>query len=275
MSAPGRYRSMFDLSGKVAVVTGGAGILGRHFCRALADHGAAVAVADREVEQAERLAAEIRADYGARALAVRVDVADPASVAAMAAAVESGLGPVDILHNNAATKGVSLEAFFAPLEAYALSTWRDIMAVNLDGMFVVAQVLGEGMARRGRGSIVQTASIYGVTAPDSRIYENSRYLGREINTPAVYAVSKAGVIGLTRYLSTHWGHRGVRVNTLTPGGVESGQNETFKASYSSRVPLGRMARPEEMTGALIFLASDAASYVTGQNLVVDGGWTAW
>jgi NAD(P)-dependent dehydrogenase (short-subunit alcohol dehydrogenase family) len=149
------------------------------------------------------------------------------------------------------------------------------MAVNLDGMFNVAQVFGAQMAERSYGSIVQTASIYGLMGPDQRIYEGSEYLGRAINTPAVYTASKAGVIGLTKHLATYWAARGVRVNTLTPGGVESGQNDTFKQRYGARVPLGRMARADEMVGAMLFLVSDAASYVTGQNIAVDGGLSAW
>jgi NAD(P)-dependent dehydrogenase (short-subunit alcohol dehydrogenase family) len=149
------------------------------------------------------------------------------------------------------------------------------MAVNLDGMFLVARTIGAGMAMRGKGTIIQTASIYGVVGPDQRIYEGSEYLGRAINTPPVYSASKAGIIGLTRYLATYWGAAGVRVNTLTPGGVESGQNVEFTRRYSERVPVGRMARADEMVSALIFLASDASSYVTGQNIIVDGGLSAW
>jgi NAD(P)-dependent dehydrogenase (short-subunit alcohol dehydrogenase family) len=132
------------------------------------------------------------------------------------------------------------------------------------------------MARRGGGgSIIQTASIYGIVAPDQRIYEGSEYHGRPINTPAVYSASKAGVIGLTRHLATYWAERGVRVNTLTPGGVSSGQNSEFSRRYAARVPLGRMAEADDMVGAAVFLASDASLYVTGQNIVVDGGLSAW
>jgi NAD(P)-dependent dehydrogenase (short-subunit alcohol dehydrogenase family) len=125
------------------------------------------------------------------------------------------------------------------------------------------------------GSIVQTASIYGILASDKRIYEGSFYLGRQIGNPAVYSTSKAAVVGLTRYLAAYWADKGIRVNTLTPGGVESGQNDTFKQKYSARIPMGRMARGEEMVGALIYLVSDASSYVTGHNIVVDGGLSAW
>jgi NAD(P)-dependent dehydrogenase (short-subunit alcohol dehydrogenase family) len=149
------------------------------------------------------------------------------------------------------------------------------MAVNLDAMFLVAREVGSLMASRRRGSIIQTASIYGVVAPDPRIYEGSQYLGRAMSTPPAYSASKAAVIGLTRHLAAYWGPSNVRVNAITPGGVESGQNEAFKTRYSARVPLGRMAEADEMVGALIFLASDASSYVTGQNIVVDGGLTVW
>lgn len=271
----GTYRKLFSLAGKVAVVTGGAGILGRHFCAALADHGAAVAVLDLDAGAVKGLAAELQETYGVKTAGIAADIGDPASVAEAAEAIERTLGPVDVLHNNAATKGRSLDAFLEPLESYSLETWREVMAVNLDGMFLVAREIGGRMAKRGKGSIIQTASIYGVMGPDQRIYEGSHYMDRPINTPPVYSASKAGVVGLTKYLATYWGASGVRVNTLTPGGVESGQNDTFKQRYGARVPLGRMALPDEMTGALVFLASDASSYVTGQNIHVDGGLSAW
>ena len=143
-------------------------------------------------------------------------------------------------------------------------------------MFLVAKAVGKQMVAQGKGgSVIQTASIYGVMAPDQRIYEGSFYLGRQINTPAVYAVSKAGVIGLTKYLAAYWADKGIRVNTLTPGGTESGQNDEFKRRYSNRVPLARMAQAHEMVGTLLYLASDASSYVTGQNIIVDGGLSIW
>ena len=149
------------------------------------------------------------------------------------------------------------------------------MAVSY-GVFLMAQAFGHEMVKAGRGgSIIQTASIYGHVAPDQRIYEGSEYEGRAINTPAVYTASKAGVIGLTKYLACYWGDKNIRVNTLTPGGVESGQNEEFKKRYSARTPLGRMADADDMVGAAVYLASDASRYVTGQNIIVDGGLSCW
>ena len=262
----------FDLTGRTAIVTGGGGILGRGFCQVLAEHGARVAVLDVDQEAARQTAATI----GTTAVAVKCDVADPRSVAAAVAEVVGTCGGIDILHNNAATKTANLADFFATFEDYRLETWREVMGVNIDGMFLMAQAVGRQMVAQGRGgSIVQTASVYGVVAPDQRIYEGSNYFGRPINTPAVYSTSKAAVVGLTRFLAAYWASHGIRVNALTPGGVESGQNEVFSRKYSARVPLGRMARADEMQSALLFLASDASSYVTGQNLVVDGGLTCW
>lgn len=269
------YRGLFSLSGKVAVVTGGGGLLGQHFCLGLAEAGASVAVVDID-EQKALACAERLVNAGHNAMGVRCDVANPSDVRAMVAAVVAQYSSVDILHNNAAGKSSDLNGFFAPFETYSLEQWREIMATNIDGMFLVAQAVGKQMVLQARGgSIIQTSSIYGVMAPDQRIYSGSQYLGRSINTPAVYAASKAAVIGLTRYLATYWAGVGIRVNTLTPGGTESGQNAEFVKKYSSRVPLNRMALPHEMVGALLYLASDAASYVTGQNIIVDGGLDAW
>jgi NAD(P)-dependent dehydrogenase (short-subunit alcohol dehydrogenase family) len=263
----------FDLTGRTAIVTGGGGILGQGFCRVLAEHGARVAVFDVNQAAAQQTADAIGAGT---AIAVSCDVSDPRSVADAVGRVVREFGGIDILHNNAASKSGNLANFFAPFEEFALETWREIMGVNIDGMFLMAQAVGKQMIQQGRGgSIIQTASIYGVVAPDQRIYEGSQYLGREINTPAVYSASKAAVVGLTRYLAAYWGAHAIRVNTLTPGGVESGQNDVFSRKYSARVPLGRMARADEMQSALLFLASDASSYVTGQNLIVDGGLTCW
>lgn len=270
------YRDRFDLRGKVAIVTGGAGILGQHFCAGLAESAATVAVVDLHEGKAKELALALSDRYKVGAIGIGCDVSNPQSVQAMVARVVSEYGEINVLHNNAAGKSDDLDAFFAPFEEYSLDQWRKIMAVNLDGMFLVAQAVGKQMVAQGKGgSIIQTASIYGLMAPDHRIYEGSFYLGRQINTPAVYTASKAAVIGLTKYLATYWADKGIRVNTLTPGGTESGQNDEFNRRYSARIPMNRMATAQEMVGALLYLASDASSYVTGQNIIVDGGLSAW
>jgi len=271
-----QYRNLFELKGKTAVVTGAVGILGQRFCRGLAEFGAQVAVVDLELDRCAAFAEELERDYGTHALGVACDVSHPESVAGMVGQVVKRFGAIDVLHNNAASKSADLDAFFATTEEYSLHEWRRIMSVNIDGMFLVAQAVGGQMQKQGTGgSIIQTASIYGLLSSDKRIYEGSHYLGRQISNPAVYSTSKAAVVGLTRYLAGNWGDKGIRVNALVPGGVESGQNETFKSRYSARVPLARMAQPDEMVGALVYLASDASSYVTGHCLVVDGGLSAW
>ena len=271
------YGKLFSLEGRTAIVTGGAGILGRHFCRALAAFGANVVVCDREQKACDDVVQTIGQEQrSGKAIGITCDVADPGSVDAMVATVLARFGSCDILLNNAATKGADLKAFFASAEDYGLDAWREVMRVNLDGMFIVARAVGKAMiaGRRG-GSIIQTSSIYGVVGADQRIYEGSEYMGVRISNPIVYSASKSAVLGLTRHLATAWAPHGIRVNTLVPGGVGSGQNDRFAANYSARVPLGRMARAEEMPGAVIYLASDASSYVTGQCLIVDGGLTTW
>jgi NAD(P)-dependent dehydrogenase (short-subunit alcohol dehydrogenase family) len=264
----------FRLDGRVIVVTGGVGILGSVYCRALAEAGADVVIADMEAAACESLAAEIRGASGTRTMAAPVDLASEESVVAWARRILDGHGHVDVLVNNAATRSPNI---FAPLEKFPLADWEQVMRVNVTGAFLATRELGPSMAARGRGSIINVSSIYGLVGPDNRIYEGSYYddLGSAINTPFIYSASKGALISMTRYLATYWGAQGVRANTLTPGGVRSGQNEAFVQKYSERVPLGRMAESDDMIGALLFLASDASSYVNGQNLVVDGGWTAW
>lgn len=267
---------LFDLTGKVAVVTGGVGIIGSRVCRGLAAHGAKVAVVDLDGEAAITLAEEISQVYGVETAGVCCDVASPDSVKAMVAQVVERLGGIDVLHNNAATKTKNPGDIFVPLEEFSIDVWREVMSVNLDGMFLVAQAVGKRMLEQGRGgSIVQTASTYGVVGPNFAIYDGSEYMGYRITTPIAYSASKAAVLGLTRHLATYWAEKGIRVNTLVPGGVQSGQNETFQKNYGARMPLGRMANRDEMVGAVVYLASNASSYMTGQCVVVDGGWTAW
>jgi NAD(P)-dependent dehydrogenase (short-subunit alcohol dehydrogenase family) len=262
----------FDFTGETIVLTGGAGILGARFADAFARRGASIAVLDRDVARARNVAAEVVRAHGVRAIAIETDVADRAAVTDARRRVEQSLGRASVLVDPAATK---TEGFFDPFEAFRPEDWDEVMRTNVTGAMFAAQEFGAEMARHGGGSIVNILSIYGVVAPDQRIYEGSMYEGRPINTPAVYSVSKAALWGLTQYLAAYWGQAGVRVNAVSPGGVFSGQNETFVQRYSARVPFGRMAEVDEISGAVVFLASRAASYVTGQNIVVDGGLSAW
>jgi NAD(P)-dependent dehydrogenase (short-subunit alcohol dehydrogenase family) len=266
--------SRFRLDGKVVVITGATGILGGAYCRGFAQAGARVIASDLSLARCEELGREINAQHPASVVPLEVDLRDEQSVAGWAAVISKQFGGIDVLINNAAAKS---PRFFAPLPDFPLADWNEVMAVNLTGMFLAIRALGPAMAERGRGSIVNVSSIYGVVGPDQRVYEGSNYpeLGGAINTPLVYSASKGAVIAMTRYLATYWGPRGVRCNTLTPGGVESGQNETFRQKYCDRVPLGRMGEKLDLLCAALFLASDASSYINGHNLIVDGGWTAW
>jgi NAD(P)-dependent dehydrogenase (short-subunit alcohol dehydrogenase family) len=258
----------FALDGKVVVLTGAAGIIGNHVTKAFLASGARVFAIDRDEELLERNLGSSHESL----LTCAADISSSEAVRMAFIALKERWGEPHVLLNNAATKS---ENFFEPFETFPIGEWNDVMAVNLTGAMLCAQVFGGAMAKCGRGSIVNTLSIYGIVAPDQRIYEGSEYLGRAINTPAIYAASKAGLWGLTKYLATYWGQRGVRVNAVTPGGVFSGQNDTFVENYSRRTPLGRMGAADDIVNAMRYLSSDAAKYVTGHNLVVDGGWTAW
>jgi NAD(P)-dependent dehydrogenase (short-subunit alcohol dehydrogenase family) len=260
------------LKDKVAVLTGGGGILGSRFALALVTAGAKVAVVDRYLDKAEEVVERVNSiNYGS-ALAFGVDITNTRQMDDLQSRVACDLGDVDILINNAATKS---DNFFEPFESFSISEWNEVMAVNTTGAMIGCQKFGGHMAKRGAGSIINVLSVYGIIAPDQRIYENAIYEGKHINTPAVYSTSKAALWGLTKYLASYWGHCGLRVNAISPGGVFSGQNDDFVTKYSERVPLQRMADKDEMCGAMVFLSSDDSTYITGQNIVVDGGLTVW
>lgn len=266
----------FRLDGAVAVVTGGGGLIGEASTMALASAGARVVVVDVDGPAADRAATRVNLAFDGMCESVQCDIRDEDMVRRLAAHVESRFGPVTVLHNNAATKGADFSAFFAPADEYSLATWNEVMAVNLSGMFLVTQAFGSSMVRNGVGSIIHTASIYGATmGPDQRIYGSEVLGGVPINTPPVYTASKAGVVGLTTHFAALWGQRGIRVNTLSPGGIRTSHNDTFAAAYSSRVPMNRMGRVEDLMGPIVFLASSASAYITGQNLFVDGGLSSW
>lgn len=270
------YVESFSLKNKTVLITGAAGILGKEFCNGLAEYNANIALVDINGEEAFKHARLLTDRYGIKAKAFECDVSSLGSVKQMVEDVVKDFAEINVLHNNAAGKTKNLNNFFAKFEDFSLETWNEIMSVNLSGMFLVAQAVGKVMLKQNKGgSIIQTASIYGMLAPDQRIYEDSFYMGTEINTPAVYTASKAAVIGLTKYLAAYWGDKGIRVNCISPGGVESGQNDIFVRKYANRTPLNRMAKYNEIVGALIYLASDASSYVTGQNFAIDGGLSAW
>jgi 2-deoxy-D-gluconate 3-dehydrogenase len=274
-----KIQEKFDLTGRVAVVTGGAGLLGAEFCRTLAEAGASVAVVDLNASASQETADSLTKN-GYRAVAASTDITRPDSVQAMVDRVLSAFGRLDILVNSAALdpkfdpdamkKGIAPGAF----EDYPLDQWNAALNVNLTGMFLVTQACVKPMlAQKKKGSIVNICSTYGLNGPDQRIY--IRDGERVAFKPVYYTVTKAGVLGFTKYLAAYYAGTDIRVNALTPGGVFNNHEEYFVKNYSAKTILGRMANRDEMNGALLFLASDASSYMTGNNVVVDGGWTAW
>ncbi len=265
---------LFSLEGQTAVITGAAGLLGRQHCRALASAGANVIVADLDGAACAAIAAELPTD----SLGVVLDVTEPASIAAMMAVVGERYGRIHILVNNAAINDMfenpAAAAEQSKLENYPLALWQKSLNVNVTGVFLCAQAVGRQMAGQGGGSIINIASTYGIVAPDQALYRRPDGSQPFYKSPA-YPTTKGAVLALTRYLAAYWGEAGVRVNSLSPGGVENGQEPYFVAQYAARTPLKRMACPDDYHGALLFLASRASAYMTGANLVVDGGWTAW
>jgi 2-deoxy-D-gluconate 3-dehydrogenase len=268
----------FNLKGRVAVVTGGAGLLGKEFCRTLAEAGAAVVVADVNQKAAFELARQLE-DAGYEATGSGLDVTCPESTQGMVEQTLKEFGRLDILVNSAAldpkfdaaamTNGVTPGSF----DDFPLDQWKAALDVNLTGLFLVTQACVKTMLKTKKGSIINIGSTYGLNGPDQRIYLKDGQ--RVAFKPVYYTVTKAGVLGFTKYLAAYYAGTEIRVNTLSPGGVYNDHDATFTANYSAKTILGRMARTDEMNAALLFLASDASSYMTGGNLVVDGGWTAW
>jgi NAD(P)-dependent dehydrogenase (short-subunit alcohol dehydrogenase family) len=250
--------ALFDLSGRVAVVTGGLGQLGSVYVAGLRERGMTVAVWDVEADDP-------------------VDVTDRASIEAATERLVAESSVPHLLVNNAAidTPPDAPAEEVGPFETYPEASFDRVMDVNVKGTLLCCQVVGAAMAREGRGSIVNVSSIYGLLSPQQDVYDFRRQSGEPFVKPVAYSVSKSAVLNLTRYLATYWAKEGVRVNTLTLAGISNEQPAEFVEAYTARVPLGRMARAEEALGAIVFLASDASSYMTGANLVVDGGWTAW
>ncbi len=265
---------LFNLKNKTAIVTGALGLIGREHCKALNEAGANVVVADIDELKCIEFAENLSTD----SIGISLDVTNPESIKRLRDKALRKFGHIDVLVNNAAIndmfenpKAASEQSKF---ENYPLELWHKSVDVNLTGVFLCSQILGTLMSKQKSGSIINIASTYGITAPDQSLYIKEDGT-QSFYKPPAYSATKGAVIMFTKYLAAYWGKDGVRVNTLTPGGVENSQDQFFIDKYSSKTMLGRMAQPTDYKGALIFLASDASSYMTGANLIIDGGWTAW
>jgi 2-deoxy-D-gluconate 3-dehydrogenase len=271
---PVQAAGTFDIANRVFILTGGAGLLGRRYAPYLSSQGAHVIVADKNRSAAEEVANSV---HGAKCLAIETDVTCPDSTRAMAAKTLEEFGRIDGLINNAAldpkfdshTKQTDNGAF----ETFPLELWNQSLAVDLTGMFLCAQAVAPALLKNG-GAIINVSSIYGMVAPDQSLYQREGQSTPSFK-PVTYSVTKSAVLGFTRYLATYWGDKNIRVNTLTLGGVYNDHDDEFTTRYNARAPLCRMADKDDFFGALQFLLSDASRYMTGANLVVDGGWTAW
>jgi NAD(P)-dependent dehydrogenase (short-subunit alcohol dehydrogenase family) len=268
-------QELFTLEGKTAIVTGALGLIGKKHCEALSAAGATVVVADINADKAVEFAASLQ---DGRSFGLGIDVTNKERLEECKAIILNKTSRIDILVNNAAINDMvenpDAAAELSKFENYPLDLFRKVLDVNVTGMFLCSQVFGAEMAKNKSGSIINIASTYGMVGPDQSIYIKPDGTQPFFKSPA-YPTTKGAVLNFTRFLAAYWGTSGVRVNTLSPGGVENGQDAYFIQNYSKKTPLGRMAQPNDYQGALVFLASDASQYMTGANVVVDGGWTAW
>jgi len=274
-------KEQLDLTGKNVVITGGAGFLGSYFAEGIAEMGGIPILVDMDQQNTEK-ATNILTDKGHSAFGYSLDICNQKQVKDTFSSIVSDHSHIDCLINGAAFAMKNLQdggdEYFAPFEDYLLSNWQMSINVNLTGTFLITQIVGIHMKKAQKGSIINIASDVAIISPDHRIYEadvRMNYDGVDFNTPAAYSVSKAGILAFTRYLATYWAQDGIRVNSISPAGVFRNQDSKFVEILSSRIPLGRMANPGELKGPIVFLCSDASSYITGTNLVVDGGRTIW
>ncbi len=273
---PNRAHTLFDLTGRVAVITGGAGLLGYHHGAILAAAGAHVVLLDLPAANPAHRAEQLQQAHGPACLGLAADITDEASLLAARDRILEAFGRLDILINNAANnpkvEDTNPGQQWSRLENFPLSVWNDDLAVGLTGAFLCSRIFGAEMVKRNAGVILNVASDLAVIAPDQRLYSKPGLPpDQQPVKPITYSVVKTALLGLTRYLSTYWLAHNIRVNALSPGGVANGQPDEFTARLHPLIPMGRMAERDEYQGAILFLCSDASSYMTGQNLIVDGG----
>lgn len=263
-------KELMNLHGRVALITGGAGHIGSAMADAFAELGASIVILDINKQQSDEIAARVTKEYGVDAIALAVDLGNDEQVRAVPAQIIKKFGRLDILVNNAALVGTSqLKGWAVPFKEQSVETWRKALEINLTATFVLTQACAGALEQSDHGSVINVGSIYGLVGPQMELYE-----GTNLGNPGAYAASKGGLLQFTRWLASVMAPK-VRVNSITFGGVFREHKDPFLSRYIERTPLGRMATEEDAKGAAVYLASDLSAYVTGQNIVVDGGWTAW
>ena len=262
-------KNIFDISKKTIIITGAAGLLGSEYAKGLSKQGANVVLVDLDIKRCKEISSELNKKYAVESLAIKLDITKISSIKNMVKIIMKKYNKIDVLINNAAYQGND-KLRTIPFEELPLKNWNKAIDVNLTGIFLCCQGVGKIMVKQKKGIVINISSTYGIVAPDQRIYGKSRQ-----NSAVFYAATKSAILNLTRYLAAYWQGKGIRVNTLSPGGVEKNQELNFRKKYSEKTMLGRMAKKDEYVGPIIFLSSDASSYMTGSNLIVDGGWTAW
>src|SRR5574337_160326 len=265
--------NLFSLKNKTVILTGSAGRLGTRFANVLSSAGANVVLVDIEKSSNKKLEQELIAKYKTDPISLNLDISNQNDVKKLTKTVLSKYHKIDVLINNAHFIPRNHPKRDAPFEEYPLELWDETITTNLRGLFLCCKEIGKTMLTQKKGVIINISSIYGIAGADQRIYGKSR-----LNSPAFYAATKGAMVNLTKYLAAYWQGKNIRVNTLTLGGVfdeKLHQDKSFIKNYSKKTILGRMAQKEDYDGPLLLLASDASSYMTGSNLIVDGGWTAW